>query len=506
MMNFRTQYSRNGCSGRNRREARNRKGVIIVLASLLMIFMLGLLAFSIDLGYMMSVQGEMDRAVDCSALAGAGALVDGADEARLASLDVLLYNSVGSQGISEQDSRQAKLYQWLDKHPNDFETEVGHWNPATRTFAQNDVLPSAIHVMASYEHPSTFFARIFGIDSFRVTSEATARYQPRDIALVLDFSGSMNDDSELSYINETKRPGSRAAVLGGLQQMYQELGSPAYGSMQFTPVYISSTNATTIKNTLGLRYKVGKKWVEIPYPYADGSWDDYFSYVQNSSVVSSAGYYKKYGYLTLINYWLEQKPGADQTADLWKVSAQPVTAVKDAVGVFMDYIQEVDCEDKVALVIYNSSSGDAYKELSLTTNLSTVEDTVHHRQAAHYDNYTNIGAGIRKGWEELDAHARVGAKKMIVLMTDGNANRPNGESYGRSYALTQAANAAAKNYQIVTISLGQSADTELMQEIADATNGVHYNIPGGSAVNDYHDDLIAAFRKIADDRPLLLVQ
>ena len=45
-----------------------------------------------------------------------------------------------------------------------------------------------------------------------------------------------------------------------------------------------------------------------------------------------------------------------------------------------------------------------------------------------------------------------------------------------------------------------------MQEIADRTGGVHFNIPGRTSVTDYRDDLMAVFRKIADDRPLILVK
>jgi Mg-chelatase subunit ChlD len=95
---------------------------------------------------------------------------------------------------------------------------------------------------------------------------------------------------------------------------------------------------------------------------------------------------------------------------------------------------------------------------------------------------------------------------MIVLMTDGIANRPGGTGSGKSYALEQAGLAAERHYPIVTISLGNAADTDLMQQIADATHGVHYNIPGGSSVTDYEDELLAVFRRIADDRPLVLVK
>jgi hypothetical protein len=45
-----------------------------------------------------------------------------------------------------------------------------------------------------------------------------------------------------------------------------------------------------------------------------------------------------------------------------------------------------------------------------------------------------------------------------------------------------------------------------MQQIADITEGVHFNIPGGEAVSNYEAQLLEVFREIADDRPLALVR
>ena len=488
-----------------KRQHRKRRGAVLVLAAVLMVVMMAFLALTVDLGYISTVRTELKRATDSAALAGAGALVDGADGAQLQALDFMLRNPVGSQSLLEQEDREALLEAWLAEHPDEFETTLGHWDPETRSFSESDVLPSTIQVVASRVDVPLFFARVFGRDTFDVTAESIAKYQPRDIALVLDYSASMNDDSELRRIHEYGED-SRAAVEANLLQIYQELGSPTYGNMQFEPQYISSTYNPTVKSTLGL--------TNVSYPYSSGSWDSYIDYVKSdssSSYVKRAGYRKKYGYLTLINYWLEKKPKHSQTADLWDVSAQPITAVKDASDVFMTYIQEVDCDDHVALVVYNNSSQNALVEQTLTEDFATIADIIEHRQAGHYDLYTNIGAGIYQARQELrieeeGGHARIGSFKVIVLMTDGIANRPGGTSSGEAYALEQAQAAATQGLPIVTISLGNAADTELMAEIAEVTGGVHFNVPGGDAVTDYEEQLLTVFRQIADDRPLVLVK
>ena len=48
-----------------------RRGAVVVLAAILMVFMIALLAFTIDLGYLLSARTEMQRTADAAALAGA---------------------------------------------------------------------------------------------------------------------------------------------------------------------------------------------------------------------------------------------------------------------------------------------------------------------------------------------------------------------------------------------------------------------------------------------------
>ena len=45
----------------------------------------------------------------------------------------------------------------------------------------------------------TYFGKVFGVSSFNVGAQATAVHRPRDIAIVLDFSGSMHYSSETAY-------------------------------------------------------------------------------------------------------------------------------------------------------------------------------------------------------------------------------------------------------------------------------------------------------------------
>jgi hypothetical protein len=484
---------------------------VVVLAALLMVALLGMVAFAVDLGYIMKVQTDLDRSVDAAVLAGAGELVRGQEYAEDRMFEYLARNPIGPQVVVDETNLtklkdEFKALQTTNDDDGNplLQLNVGRWDDATGAVVPvtGTQKPSAVGLALTHANHPYFFGRVFGKTTFAVQSSAVATYQPRDIVLVLDYSASMNDDSELKSIGTL----GRTTVENNLLQIYQDLGSPTYGSMQWTPVYISSTNATTIKNTLGL--------TNVPYPYPAGSWNDYFSYVQNSSVVYNAGYRKKYGYLTLINYWLEKYPSYSQVPDLWKTREQPIGALKDSVSVFLDYLASHDADDRLGLVVYNASDGNGKLESELTTDFDAVDDISEHRQAGHYHNYTNIGGGLWKAYHELQeeadgGHARPNAFRMVVLMTDGLCNWNNGgynESAARQDLLNAAAACAAEGIPVVTIALGAEADTALMAQVAEETGGRTFVVPGGQTASQYTEDLNEVFEDIADSRPLKLVQ
>jgi hypothetical protein len=272
--------------------------------------------------------------------------------------------------------------------------------------------------------------------------------------------------------------------------------------------YFNFTSAginATLKNALGLTS------VAYPYPGA-GSWDGYIDYVEASgSENANAGYRYKFGGMNLMEYWLTNYPENSKTPDHWKCRAQPVYALKDATGVFMDFISAIDTSDRVGLVIYNATNGEAILESQMTNDLDVIDNIVDHRQAGHYHQYTNTGAGFTLARQTMDTTARANAFKMIVLMTDGLANWHNGQYdlAGAHQQIIDEANLCAgesRKYKVMTVSLGVGADTDTMQEVADIGQGKHFNVPGGSTYQEMHQQLYAAFEEIAKARPHRLVK
>jgi Mg-chelatase subunit ChlD len=461
-----------------RKSPRNssRRGTIIVLSAFFIVVLLGLCAFAIDLGYIANTNTELQRAVDAGALAGVGVLPDGQAATIPVVRDIIKANITGSRQIRDDEMT----------------IETGHWTGSS--FVASNDRPSAIRVVVERLNQPLFFAKIFDQHDFDLRAEAIAQYQPRDIMLALDFSASMNDDSTYAAAGAL----GTSHVTANLQQIFNELGNPAYGNMTFDGVTLSSTNNTTLKSSLGLS--------GVSYPFPVGTWNEYFNYVQTNSALNNVGLRKKYGLKTLIHYWLDSRPMHSETPVLNAVSAQPVTALKEATEVFLSYLQSQDTDDRLGLAIYNAADETAVLEHALTENFSAVNGTMQARQAGHYNHYTNIGAGINKARLELQDNAREGAFRMIVLMTDGIANRPTDTTTARAYVIAEAQECASRKIPIATISMGAGADIGLMQQVADITGGRHFNIPGGQTATEYEEDLQEVFGQIAKTRPLKLVQ
>ncbi len=96
--------------------------------------------------------------------------------------------------------------------------------------------------------------------------------------------------------------------------------------------------------------------------------------------------------------------------------------------------------------------------------------------AGKYNGGTPIGAALRDGAHYLNSIAREETGTVLILMSDGEANIP--ESNPAGYALQMADYAKSCSVRVFTISLGDSADTELMGAIAAATGAKHFDATG----------------------------
>jgi Mg-chelatase subunit ChlD len=138
--------------------------------------------------------------------------------------------------------------------------------------------------------------------------------------------------------------------------------------------------------------------------------------------------------------------------------------------------------------------------------LSSIRTSLQDKQAGHYARETNIGGGIYSGRTTLTSgNARPGARKVMIVFSDGVANEPGSEANARQYALDQAIAAAQQDIVIHTIAFSSLADTQLMAEIASIGHGVHCYVPGDD-MNQYTQALQEVILNVSSIRPLALTK
>lgn len=216
----------------------NRRGVVVVLAAVMLVFLLGFVAFTVDVGYVQLTKTQLQAAADASALAAAQEL-SGTDTP-----EVVRTNARASAQAIAGLYRNGNLSSVTLNTSTDIIFGKTSWNANTNTYTylwgDNQTPYNVIKVLAkrtvngsSDNRLPLLFGPVLGTSSADITAESVATFQPRDIMLVLDFSSSMNDDSSLGAIGDL----GRSYVENNLLTMYQELGSPVYGNLTFTPQY-----------------------------------------------------------------------------------------------------------------------------------------------------------------------------------------------------------------------------------------------------------------------------
>ena len=98
--------------------SRSRRGAVAVLAALLMVFIVGMVAFAVDIGYLCVVQTQAQATADASAMAGAMSLAGSASHAIANAKACAALNTANAQHVTLQNS----------------DVVLGAWNSTAGTF------------------------------------------------------------------------------------------------------------------------------------------------------------------------------------------------------------------------------------------------------------------------------------------------------------------------------------------------------------------------------------
>ena len=538
--------------------SRKRRAAVSAMVCVMIPILLGFAVLTIDVGVLFNTRADMQNAADAGALAATNVLAsDRSSEAvqlaREHAMDIIQrhYSLGGKLAIASTDLVFGKFD--YDPYANQF------------SFSPTDVLPDGVRISVQAAEGSAngpvslFFASIFGKPTADVrASSAAALTGLRDIAVVIDLSGSMKHDSYLRFYTVTPinardvwaslngpEP-SRPYVPGEEDETeYATDTGPTIGAMSawgnpITPVgsynpltdpglwYIPNTapcveaditasltargynaarraqimagpNATWANRTavmIGVAnwtpsgaadtsVSAGElTWIAYPPYRKTWTWPEYIDWVlgnNNKLFPHHPEFRFQFGLKTYLDFLLDRKDNFSQT-DLTKTPEEPMRSVKDGLQEMVNITRSFD---HMSLEIFAET---ARHEVDLSEDRQAVADRLYEMQPNHYDNTTNIGAGLQLGIDELTSvRARETAKKVIVLMSDGAS------STGPD-PVPVAEDAAALGITVYAISVGYIADRPTMQAIAEATGGQEFFAEGTPA--QYTAQLRVIFRTI----------
>jgi Flp pilus assembly protein TadG len=530
------------------KQQKGRRGVIAVLTAVLLTVMLAMIAFAIDIGVLCLARTQLQVAADSAALAAAGSSnLSKSDMVKIAQSFAQYYQVAGRSVIL-----------------NSSDVQFGIWDVGTGAFTQSSSQGTAIKVTVRTSSKSggetpLFFGRILGKASAAQEASAIAVVNPRDIAFVVDTSGSMNDDST---------PGASSAKTSLIQAVYDDFGFGTYpGTSQTlgtgsTASLMNGKLKTTMPNAVPTPNSANADSVKY--------WAAYFSYLGSSGQI---------GYKSYVTFMMKQgrdipvvpeiknsKGVVTQAAQYTPMSVRnlsyrahvestdagslsfppremPTHAARRAIIAAIKVIQDRNAtisdasqKDQVSLIVYDYKVDGTHPDnvrvaKTLTDNYAGVIDACRTLQAAD-DNgsCTDTEGGLLMAYNHIKPASQGGTgrenvNKVIVLLTDGLPNlyessntaisaamaaNPGGwgTGYAQNAALMQAMNMQNQNWTLYPVGVGAGGDQTFMNRLAvksgTAKDGAGYTVASDASV--YESTLRTIFQGIISNPKLRLVQ
>jgi Flp pilus assembly protein TadG len=246
---------RNCAPGAHRRAGgpTGRSGTIVTLLALSMVSLCAFMALAIDIGMLTVAKAQTQNAADLAALTAARTLNGSSTSSTYNNVAatanaqaILSYNAILSQTI--QSSQLTLTYGSYD------------YNQTTQTFSANyppttGVAWTAAAATVSSNNLPGAFSRIFGSQFLpNVTCTAQAVHRPRDIALVMDLSGSMSLGTCLGYdfysaTRTCNNPDPLIPTFGHYSSGSANMKGPSTNQVSGADNYTISPSNTTVANS-----------------------------------------------------------------------------------------------------------------------------------------------------------------------------------------------------------------------------------------------------------------
>ena len=182
-----------------------RRGSVLPMVSLLLVALCGFTALSVEIATIALVKVQCQNAADTSAMAGARTLNGNASQNYSQAQAMVLTAAASNTALGLNSSGKAALVPFASK-------EVSSTIGTYRYNSSNQMFTPAYTLVAGENYnlvqttvqravKNAFFSVVGGVnapaDTTTVVASSVAAHRPRDVAILLDFSGSMNVESDL---------------------------------------------------------------------------------------------------------------------------------------------------------------------------------------------------------------------------------------------------------------------------------------------------------------------
>lgn len=427
-----------------------RKGTVAVLFAILLPVLIVVAAIAINVAQMQLTRTELKIATDAAARAGGRGWSEfqDLDRAKEFAEQAAFLNTIGGEplvlGTNEADGQIefGTSVQADDDSRFNFET-------LTEAEVEDGGIVSGIRINAT--HATPLFLEVSGVDTFTPRASSVASQVDRDIALVIDRSGSM-----AYFEGQVTNPGQ------GEQFLFDTL----------TALFNNSSNnideddyTLSVADFQGVRRLARMSLNDREY--------------SQDIINLLTGDLKQYA-ITVNSVYRDGTGGPDFSR--W-------FALETAYDAFFEVLDATPQEEQVSVASFAS---EGRLEAPLSRNLDAARVAI---ADIRPEGSTAIGDGMWEAYVSLrDGPSRQSAVQTLIVMSDGVSRR------GATPRET-AARIIADNPRVVihTVSFGAEADREEMAAVADLTTGSHFHAADGI-------QLIEIFRELAGSQRTLITQ
>lgn len=418
----------------------DRNGVTVVLFAILLPVLLLLAMVAINISHMQLTRTELKIATDAAARAGGRAWgeFNDLDQAKEFARAAAELNTVSGSPLILSTSDSAGEMVFGDSIRPGNARYV--FTPLSESEILSGEVASGFQVNATHDTPLLF--DINGLDSFTPNASSIATHADRDIALIVDHSGSM-------YLFE----GQTTDIGEGEDFLFSEL----------TDLFNDPANGIT----------------NAEYQRSINRFPTRTREYAPSIINLLSGDLRDYA-LTL---------NSDYRTDNAAPRRSRWHSLELAYGVFLDTLEETDPIELFSII---SFANNAQLELPLTSNIAAARPAL---EGIVPRGSTAIGDGMLEGFAALNApNARLSAVKTLIVMSDGINKAGINPITAATRIITENPNTV-----INTVTFSNEADLVAMAEVARIGSGKHFHAENTVQLIEVFRELAASHRTLITD-------